>query len=165
MWSCFVLLAGAATSIIFVATKVVLCCDKSMLVATKLLSRQTYSCCKKTFVATNICRDKHIFVVTICCCDKLTFVTTKHVFCRDKSMLVRTTKLSQQKNIVATNVLFVQQKFCCSKHTFVMTKDVFCYDKHMFVMTKMILVAAPANDTFEDKRGIGDCLCLGLRDI
>ena len=50
-------LAGAATSIIFVATKHVFRHDKSMFVATK------YFCHDKTFVATNICCDKH-FVAT-----------------------------------------------------------------------------------------------------
>ena len=28
-----------------------------------------------------------------------------------------------------------------------MTKEVFCHNKQVFVATKMILVAAPANDT------------------
>ena len=32
-----------------------------------------------------------------------------------------------------------RQKFCHDRHTFVVAKD-------MFVMTKMVLVAAPAND-------------------
>ena len=90
---------------------------------------------------------------------------TKHVFCRDKSMLVLTKVLLQQQNIVTANVILLRQKFCCSKHTFVMTKDVFCHDKHVFVVTKMMLVAAPASDSFEDKRGIGGCLCFRLRDI
>ena len=36
--------------------------------------------------------------------------------------------------------------FCCGKNTFVETKDVFRRDKHVFVATKMVLVAAPAND-------------------
>ena len=76
------LLVGAATSIIFVATntcrdkclfvatKHVFCRDKSMLVATKLLLRRTRVCGDKDFVATNIilsrqkfCRGKHTFVV------------------------------------------------------------------------------------------------------
>ena len=52
-------LAGAATSINFVATKRLFFRDKSMVVATKLLLRQTYFCPDKTFVATNICRDKN----------------------------------------------------------------------------------------------------------
>ena len=52
---------------------------------------------------------------------------------------------------VATNIILSQQNFCHDKHTFVVTKDLFCHDKHIchdktFVTTKMILVAAPAND-------------------
>ena len=62
-------LAGAATNIIFVATNA--CCrDKSMLAATKLLSRPIYVCHEKTFVATNTC-----FVATNTC-----FVATKLFF-------------------------------------------------------------------------------------
>ena len=60
---------------------------------------------------------------------------TKHVFHRDKSMLVVT-------------------RNCREKIMFVATKDVFCRDKRMFdtqsktfLATKMILVAAPANDS------------------
>ena len=33
-----------------------------------------------------------------------------------------------------------------------MTKDVFCRDKHVFVATRMILVAAPANDRDVDRK-------------
>ena len=66
----------------------------------------------KTFVATNICRNKHNF-------------------CRDKNILSR-------------------QNFCRSEHTFIVTKDVFRHDKTFvatrFVVTKMIPVAAPANN-------------------
>ena len=36
--------------------------------------------------------------------------------------------------------------FCHDKHTFVVTEDVFCSDKS-FVATKLILVAAPTNDS------------------
>ena len=43
------LLAGAATSIVFVATNTC-CCD-----TTRLLSRQKYVCRDKTFVATKLC--------------------------------------------------------------------------------------------------------------
>ena len=82
-------LAETATSIIFVATKV--------------LSRQI-------FVATNITLSRQKF-----CRDKHTFVATKHVFCRNKSMLVNlfTKRLSRQAYFVAT-------------------KDVFFRDKHVF---------------------------------
>ena len=120
-------LAGAVTSIIFVATKV--CRDKHVFVPTKhvfcrkkstsfvatkvCLSRQNYVCHDKAFVVTNICRDKHEF---------------------DKSFVSTRTRLSRQN-------------FCHDKHTFVVTKDVFCRDKHMFVATKTILVEAPANDS------------------
>ena len=66
-------LAGAATSIIFVVTKLLLqqthvCRDK------KLLSRQYY-----------VCHGKH------------TFVMTKDVFCRDKHVFIATKLSSQQK--------------------------------------------------------------------
>ena len=57
-------LPGAATSTIFVATKV--CLPRQNL--------QNYVCRDKTYA----CRDKHMFVAT------------KHVFCRNKSMLVVT---------------------------------------------------------------------------
>ena len=57
-------LAGAAASIVFVATKHIFCHDKSMLAATKVfvvtklcLSRQKFCCNKQTF-------DKHVFVMT-----------------------------------------------------------------------------------------------------
>ena len=83
-WDAPVSSAGAATSIIFVATKHVPCRDKSMLAATKHLLRPTYFCRDKTFVTTNICRDKHV------CREKHTFVATEDVFylkhvsvCRD----------------------------------------------------------------------------------
>ena len=51
-----------------------------------------------------------------------------------------------------------RQKFCHDKHTFVMTKVMFCRNKHMFVVTntfvttKIILVAAPTNDSTQAKK-------------
>ena len=97
-----------------------------MLGATKLLARQKY-----VFVATNpillrqayFCRDKHVFVAT------------KHVFCRDKSMLAATKHFSRQNIFLATKVCL----FCREKRRVKKTcqKDV----------SKMILLAAPANDT------------------
>ena len=85
------------------------------------------------------------------------FVATKHVFCRDKSMLAATKVLSGQirvcpdktrllsrqkyvcryKHFVATSILLSQQKTC-----FVETNT--CFSRQKFVATKMILVAAPA---------------------
>ena len=67
-------------------------------------------------------------------------------------------------NFVATNTRY--------KHVFVATKHVFCQDKYTFVAatkdgflhtkTKMILVAAPANDT-EDSSCRRRTLCEDLR--
>ena len=84
-------LAGAATSIIFVATK-----QNTSFVATKVLSQQNL------FGPTEVC---------LCfCCDNHIFVTTKGMFSRDKP-----------------------------------GKTHVCRDK-TFIETKIILVAAPAND-------------------
>ena len=95
------------------------CRDKSMLVSTKHLLRQ--NCRDKTFVATNICvcRDKHTFVATI------------HVFVPIKVFVVAIVLL-RQKTFVATSILLSRLS-----------------QTHVFVATKMILVAAPAN---EEKR-------------
>ena len=67
------------------------------------------------------------------------FVVTK--VCLSRQNAVVTKVLLQEKYFVATN-MFSQQNFCHIKHTFVTPKDV-------FVPTKMILAAAPANDTKE----------------
>ena len=131
------ILAGAATSIIFVMTKVLswqtcVCChNKHMFVATKhILSRQKYACCDKRFgvslagTATSnmsllwqayFCHDKRV------CWDKVSFSRQK--FCRDE-------------------ITFVATNICYDKNMFVVTKDMFCHDKHM------LLVAAPASDSW-----------------
>ena len=68
-----------------------------------------------------------------------------------KIMFVAANKCFSQKNLsrqifVATNIFLLRQNFCRDKHTFVATKDVF-FQKTCFVATKIILVAAPANDS------------------
>ena len=85
MIGCPTLLAGAATSIIFVATKRdkhvfvetkhVFCLDKSNVVLTFVVTK--YFCRDKTFLATKLSRDKHVH----------TFRTTKDLFCCDKHVL------------------------------------------------------------------------------
>ena len=70
------------------------------------------------------------------------FVTTKHIFCHDKSMLVATKVCLLWQNIfVATKVFcdkYLSWQTCvCHDRSFVTTKDVFCHDKHMFVATKV----------------------------
>ena len=80
-----------------------------------------------TFVTTNICCNKHNFVMT-------SFVTTSILLswqtrvCCDKSMLV----LSQQNYACC-------DKTCHDKQIFVATKDTFSHDKYVFVATKVCL--------------------------
>ena len=62
----------------------------------------------------------------------VTKVLSRKYFCRDKNVFVAT------KHVFCV--------YCREKHNFVATKDVFCRDGHVFVATKMILVAAAAND-------------------
>ena len=63
-----------------------------------------------------------------------------------------TTKVSLKIMFVATNICR-DQTLSRQKYTFVATKDVLCRDKHVFVSTKlfietkMILMAAPDNDS------------------
>ena len=94
------------------------------------------------------------------------FIATKNVFGATKVCLSRQTYFCRDKHLsrqffIATNVILLtrqayfcrdkhlsQQKFCRGKHTFVATKDMFCCDKHVSVATKIILMAAPANDSW-----------------
>ena len=69
-------LAGAATSIIFVATKDVFCRDKSKLVWTKLLSRKSYVCRDKYLSWEKFCHDKNILLQQNFSRDKHTFFAT-----------------------------------------------------------------------------------------
>jgi len=115
VWSvCSVSLVGAATSIIFVTTNVF------VFVMTK------YFCHDKTFVVTNICRDKPMFVVTkvlsqqayFCRNTSLLLLRQTHVCC-DKSKLVATKPLLWQNYV--DRLLSWQKYVCHDKH--------FCCDK------------------------------------
>ena len=104
----YVSVSGAATSIIFVATKV-LSRQSTSFIATKLgLSRQNVLS-RRTFVAT-----KQRF-----CLDKHTFVATKDVVCRGKHVFVAT-KVCHDKSFIVTNI-------CCDK---------VCLDQKYFAATK-----------------------------
>ena len=92
---------------------------------TCLLSRQTYACRDKTFVTTNICNDKHNFVATNTCLSRQNYASI--IF-------------------VATNTCLSRQIFYCDKHDFVATSILLLRQRTCFVGTKMILLAAPAND-------------------
>ena len=65
---------GMATKVLWRQTRV--CGDKI-----RLLSRQKYACCDKTFVVTKLCLSRQTYF----CCDKHNFVATKDVFCCDES--------------------------------------------------------------------------------
>ena len=89
-----------------------------MLVATKVLLQQTYLCCDKTFVATNICCHKHNFVTTKLLLWQAYFCGSKHA-----------------------NMSFVKAKiYCCDKHNFVMTKACLPRQKRCFVAPNMCLL-------------------------
>ena len=113
------LLAGAATSIIFVTTKVLswqtrLSWQNMSFVATKVC----LSCCRdKNFV----CCGKIMFVATNTCSSWGFLLLWQAYFCHNKRP-----------------VLSWQTRVCLNKRV--------CHDK-TFVVTKMILVAIPVNDT------------------
>ena len=132
------LVSLAAPSIIFVTTKVLsrqtrVCHDKA-----RLLSQQKYACRNKTVVTTNVCHDKHHFVAT-------KVLSRKTYFFRDQRSV-----LSRQ------NMCLSRQKYACRdkknnnklhNKTSVMTSTLLSRQKTCFVATKMILVAALANDS------------------
>ena len=96
-------LAGAATSIIFVATKHVFCRDESMLACYLLLvaapaSDRTRVCRDKTqsSVATKVCLLVSCYLWQLQPVIEPVFVMTKYVFCRDKSMRAATKLLPRQ---------------------------------------------------------------------
>ena len=110
------------------------CCDKHVFVTTKKsLSRQKYACRDKILLfatkrLSRICRDKHVFVGTKVISRQTYFVATKDVFCRDKHVLVAT---KCDKKVNRDKIMFVATNI--SRDT-------------SFVATKIILVAAPADD-------------------
>ena len=87
------------------------------------------------------------------------FVATKHVFCRDNSMLAaKKICLSRQKFL--TIAFVARQNFCRDKLTKVcLSRQKFCRAKIIFVVTKIILVAAPACDSSHPTACNGHQLC------
>ena len=90
---CFLSLAGAAPSIIFVGTKDMFCCNKHMFVVINVcMSRQNFCHDKIMFVVKNIYCVKHMLVVTkvlsqqaYFCCDKRHVLSWQTCVCRDKN--------------------------------------------------------------------------------
>ena len=133
-------LAGVATSIIFVTTKVLswqdkhVCCNKTrlflrhfkiMFVVTKVLLWQAYFCRNKRHVLL------HMFVMTE------VNLSWQNYVCCNKCLL-------RQKHVM-TKVLSRQAYFCRDKRRVLLWQTRVCRDK-TFVATKIILVSAPAND-------------------
>ena len=151
----------------FCCNKTLFCCDKSMLVMTKKLchDKPNYVCCDEAFVVTNIILLRQTF-----CCGKLTFVGTNiclsqqnKSFVTTKNMLITTKRLSQQtcvswqifamtkvlsgqKYFVTTNIVLLQRAYFCHKKRCVLSWQTHVCCNRTFVTTKMVLVAAPAND-------------------
>ena len=114
----------------FVVTKHLFCCKKSMLVLTKRFLTNI-------FVMTTVLLRQAYF-----CCDKQVFVVTKHIFCCDKSMLV-TTKLFCR--------LSQQAYFCCDKRHVLSWQTCVCHDKHVFVVTNLFVAT---------KTCVSSCQCV-----
>ena len=97
----------------FVATEHYLCCDKSMLAATKVFSWQI-------FVVTNTCLLGQSFVATSIILLRWIFVATKLLswqkyVCRDNSFVTTSILLSCRKTwFVTKNMSW--QTFCCDKN-------------------------------------------------
>ena len=136
-WSCVTdTMTGAATSIIFVAPNTCLSQQNMSFASydkTCHLLWQRYACHNKTFVVTNIFLSQQ----------NMSFVTTKHVNCYEKSMLVTTKLLLWQtyfvakKSFVATSVILSWKKFCCDKLTFVTANMCLLWQNTSFVVTNV----------------------------
>ena len=126
----------------------------------KYLSWQTYFCHKKTFVVTNVCGNKHNFIMTevllqqaYFCCDKKGPLSQQKYACCDKTLVATNICLSWQTYFVTTNIILSWQNLSQQVY-FCYDKRCVCYNK-TFVRTKMILVAAPANDRGVQQRNNG----------
>ena len=86
---------------------------------------------------------------------------TKDVFCCDKHVFV-VTKISNQTMFLATNILLSQKKTCFVMSNVFVNTCLLRQTCLSFVTTKMVLVAAPAND--EGFAGSVICLmdCMSL---
>ena len=107
----FLSLAGAATSIIFVATNPYLLWRNTSFDSTKVcLPRQNFSRDKI------VCRDQIFWSWQKFCRDKHTFVATKDVFCHYKHVFV-TTKVSLSRQKYVTSILLSRRTRVCREKT------------------------------------------------
>ena len=138
---------GAVPQVIFLSRQR-FCRDKHVFIATnmcfsrqktRLLSRQKY---EKLCLSRQIC----CFFCFVFLIDKHTFVASIDVFCRNKHVSVSTKVCLSQQNVCRDNIMFVATNICCrDKQTKFATK-LLSWQMNCFVATKIILVAAPAND-------------------
>ena len=134
---------GDATSIIFVATNVLSGQDTSFVETKVCLSFVATKVCL-SFVATNIFLSRQNYI----CLVKHVFVATKHIFCRDKSMLVVCLDKSmlvvcRDKYIFVATKLYLsgQTRFCRDRTRLLSRQKYTCRDirdKIMFVSTKVL---------------------------
>ena len=142
-------MVGAATSIIFVVTSTCfsrqtdVCHDRA-----HVLSQQKHAFRDKKHncIMTNICHDKHVFVMTN---------MQQAYFLSQQKMCFATTNTRLSRQIfVETQLCFLlrQARFCCDKRRVLSQQTGVCQDKCVcrdksFITTKMILLAAAANDS------------------
>ena len=76
--------------------------------------------------------------------DKQWFGSTKHVFCRDKSMLVvlsRQTRVCRNKSFVSTSILLSRKKTCSVATNMCLLRQKYtklCLSRQTFVVTKVL---------------------------
>ena len=110
-------LVGAATSIIFVATKL-FCSDKHVLIMTKHVF-----CCHTSMLAVL----KLLWQQTWFCHEQNWLLSRQTCVCRDKTCLLLWQKYAcQDKTFVATSMLLSQRKMCLSWQKFSRDKNDTC---------------------------------------
>ena len=130
-------LVGAATRIIFVATKLLLrqayfCCDKHV---------QRYAYRDKAFVATNTCKGMVIETKLLSRQTRAKVCLSRQSFCRDKHVQ---RYAYRDKAFVATNTckgMLIETKLLSrrTRAKVCLSRQSFCRDKHVLVATSIIL--------------------------
>ena len=150
----YVSLVGAATSMIFVMTKVLscqhvlvaclmrqtcVCCSKTH-DKTHVLSRQKYACRDKTFATTNISLLQQIFVMTNIILLRQV-LSRQAYFCSDKTHLLSWQKYAcHDKHVFVATYICVYVCVLSQQKYFVMTNIILSWqNKHTFVTTNMCL--------------------------
>ena len=155
-------LVRAATSIIFVTTKVLSQClsqQNMSFFKTKIcLSWQKFCCNKTMFVTTN-----KTFVMTNICHNKHNYVRTKHVFCRNKIMLQQKLCLWQFPPMILNRYSLFEQPSRCTM-TFLQLlgsqKEGWCLQWPVNVHEKKVQMLVMIQYMARKKMGIDVCSVL-----